>query len=132
MTSETDNGSAETKTAEKPRVTATMATQALKSGAVNVLDQTALTLPGQPPVVAPDKTHWLVQPEMIRKIWIGSIAVLALTVLAQLTFHMHGYFHLEESFGFGAWYGFVACVILVVGSKLLGFILKRPDTYYDD
>ena len=72
----------------------------------------------------PGGDHWLVRPENIRKLWIVFIAV--------LTVVRHPHFAIEEVFGFGAWYGFLACVVLVFFSKALGAILKRPDDYYDD
>ena len=31
-----------------------------------------------------------------------------------------------------AWFGFAACVVLVIGAKAVAIFLKRPDTYYDD
>ena len=74
---------------------------------------------------------WLVRPENIRKLWIWGCAVLALTVLADLVIEHHPHFGLDGTFGFGAWFGFVSCVVLVVGSKLLGVFLKRSDRYYD-
>lgn len=80
----------------------------------------------------PEKDHWLARPENIRKLWVVFIAVLALTVLAELAVVRHPHFEIEEIFGFGAWYGFLACVVLVFFSKALGAILKRPDDYYDD
>jgi hypothetical protein len=79
----------------------------------------------------PDSDHWLVRPDTIRKLWFGSSIVLALTVLADLVVEHHPYFGIDGTFGFGAWFGFVSCVVLVVGSKALGAILKQPDDYYD-
>ncbi len=78
-----------------------------------------------------DSDHWLVRPDTIRNLWIGSSVVLALTVLADLFVEHHPHFGIDGTFGFGAWFGFVACIVLVVGSKALGAILKQPDTYYD-
>ncbi len=75
--------------------------------------------------------HWLVRPKTIRQLWWGGCIILALTVVADLFVHHHPHFGIDGTFGFAAWFGFVACVILVVGSKALGAILKRPDTYYD-
>ncbi|SLN76924.1 hypothetical protein [Oceanibacterium hippocampi] len=77
------------------------------------------------------RKHWLVRRDTIRKIWIGGYALLALTVLAQFLFPVHGHFGIDDSFGFAAWYGFGTCVAMIIGAKLLGFILKRPDDYYD-
>lgn len=85
------------------------------------------------PMKAPDEPeHWLVRKSTIRIIWVVSLVVLAGLTAADLVIHKHGHFELEDTFGFGSWYGFIACVVLVLGSKLLGMILKRPDTYYDD
>ena len=41
-------------------------------------------------------------------------------------------FYVLATAGFGAWFGFVSCVVLVLGSKVLSALLKRPDTYYDN
>lgn len=66
-----------------------------------------------------------------RLLCIVSVVILAITVVAEFFIHRHGLFGIDENFGFNAWYGFVACVGLVAVSRLIGFVLKRPDTYYD-
>ena len=76
--------------------------------------------------------HWLVRPKTIRLLWVVFIAILALTVLAEFAIKSKGHFGLDSSLGFNAWYGFGACVVLIVGSKMLGVMLKRKDTYYED
>ncbi|MDA7947683.1 MAG: hypothetical protein MPJ78_09425 [Hyphomicrobiaceae bacterium] len=76
--------------------------------------------------------HWLVRPKTIRMLWIVFSIILALLVLSDLVVHHHAHFGIDGTFGFYAWYGFLSCVVLVVGSKALGAILKRRDTYYDD
>jgi hypothetical protein len=78
------------------------------------------------------KQHWLYLPATRRKLWIAGIAVLVLTVIAELFIHPHAYFLIAEFFGFFAVYGFLSCVILVVIANLLGWLLKRKDDYYDD
>lgn len=75
--------------------------------------------------------HWLVRPGTIRLLWRGFIAVLAATVAGQLLYPVHGHFELDGSFGFNAWYGFLACAVLILIAKLLGLFLKRDDDYYD-
>jgi UPF0716 family protein affecting phage T7 exclusion len=80
----------------------------------------------------PEADHWLARPRNIRRLWIAFLAILALTVLAELGLERHPHFEFETLFGFGAWYGFLACMVLVFFSKALGAILKRPDGYYDD
>ncbi|MDJ0950721.1 MAG: hypothetical protein QNJ94_17550 [Alphaproteobacteria bacterium] len=76
--------------------------------------------------------HWLVRPDTIRKLWIGSSVVLALLVIADLFVHHHGAFGIDETFGFYAWYGLLTCAAMVFAAKGLGLILKRPDDFYDD
>ena len=84
-----------------------------------------------PRVDTPDN-HWLTRPETIRGIWIGLYAVLAATLLAQLGIKVKGYFGVDGWFGFGAALGFFSCVAMVLVAKVLGFVLKRPEDYYDD
>ncbi len=76
--------------------------------------------------------HWLVRPATIRKLWIGFIAILAAVLASELVFHVHGAFGIDGTFGFSAWYGFGTCVAMVLVAKVLGYVLKRPDTYYED
>ncbi len=76
--------------------------------------------------------HWLTRPDTIRKLWILFAVILAATVLADAFVARHPHFGLDGTFGFGAWFGFLSCVVLVAFAKLLGFVLKRPDTYYND
>ena len=46
--------------------------------------------------------------------------------------HERGHFFWEEMFGFGAVYGFVSCVLIIVVSKALGHLgLMKPEDYYD-
>ena len=75
--------------------------------------------------------HWLLRKDNIRKLWIIFIAILAMTVIAGLFVHQHQSFGIEDSFGFFAWYGFVACVGMIVFAKLLGLFIKRPEDYYE-
>lgn len=77
-----------------------------------------------------DDKHWLVRARTIRLLWLMVGIVLVLTVIAGLFVHQHEHFGIEASFAFYAWYGFGACVAMVVLAKLLGIFLKRPDDYY--
>lgn len=74
--------------------------------------------------------HWLVRPETIRWIWRISIVVLAVTVLLQLVIKIKGYFVIDGWLGFGAAYGFLACLAMVLVAKGLGLVLKRDEDYY--
>jgi hypothetical protein len=75
----------------------------------------------------------LEDPATIRLLWISSLIVLGLLVIADAFVEHHPHFGIDGGFGFHAWYGFVVCAAMVFVSKfLVGFFLKRKDTYYDD
>ena len=76
--------------------------------------------------------HWLARPRTIRRLWQVFIAILALTVIAELAIEAHPHFAVERIFGGYAIYGFAACAALILVAKALGLLLKRPDSYYDD
>lgn len=76
--------------------------------------------------------HWLVRASTIRWLWIISIIVLILTVVAQLFLPVKGYFGFDSWIGFGALYGFLACLAMVLLAKALGYVLKRHENYYLD
>jgi sterol desaturase/sphingolipid hydroxylase (fatty acid hydroxylase superfamily) len=76
--------------------------------------------------------HWLMRSQSISLLWKIFIAILVVTVLAELLIHKHEYFGLDGSFGFSAWYGFLTCTAMVVAAKVLGYVLKRGEDYYDD
>lgn len=82
----------------------------------------------------PDHDTWLERPSTVRGLIIGSLVVLALTIVAELIWVPHPKAHFEGVDGwisFHAVFGFVACVAMVIGSKwIVGAVLKRPDTYY--
>ena len=74
--------------------------------------------------------HWLVRPGTIRWIWRISIAVLAITVLLQFVITIKGYFGVDGWLGFGAAFGFLSCLAMVLVAKGLGVVLKRDEDYY--
>jgi len=76
--------------------------------------------------------HWLVRASTIRCLWGIFIVVLALTVLAQLVVPIKGYFGIDGWLAFGAIYGFLVCLAMVLFAKALGLLLKRPENYYKD
>ena len=73
---------------------------------------------------------WLVRPSSIRLLWRIFWAVLALTVLAHAVVKVKGYFVVDGWYGFGAVFGFLSCLIMVVVAKVLGKVLKRDQDYY--
>lgn len=76
--------------------------------------------------------HWLTRPRSIRILWRVFIAILAATVVAELFVKHESYFGIDGYFAFNAWFGFLACAVLIVFAKGLGALLKRPDDYYDE
>jgi hypothetical protein len=76
--------------------------------------------------------HWLVRSRTLRILWIVFLVVLVLTVLADFFVVPDAHFPIEATFGFNAWYGFLACAALILAAKgIVGSLLKRPDTYYE-
>ena len=76
--------------------------------------------------------HWLTRPATIHKLWLLFAAILATTVLAQFFIEMKPAFELDGTFAFGAWYGFLCCVAMVLAARAVGWWLKRPESYYDN
>lgn len=79
-----------------------------------------------------NKQHWLSKPSNIRKLWLILYISLILSVVAELFIEHKPHFDLDGSFAFSAWFGFISCLLMVIAAKLLGFIIKRKETYYDE
>ena len=75
--------------------------------------------------------HWLVRPQTVRLLRRVLYTVLALSVGAELLIAEHALFAIGGSFAFNAWFGFAACIVLILAAKGLGISIKRADTYYD-
>lgn len=71
------------------------------------------------------------KPKNIRKLWIMLYLVCGLLIIPDLFTHRHAYFGFDSFFGFYALLGFVSCAVLILFSKLLGFVLKVKEGYYD-
>jgi hypothetical protein len=78
----------------------------------------------------PGASHWLDEPRNVKRLWRAFLAVLALSMLAELLLPLHPQFDIESVLGFSAWFGFIACTAMIVVAKALALVLKRPDTYY--
>ena len=75
--------------------------------------------------------HWLARPATIKLLWRVFIVVLVALVLVQAFVYVKGYFGIDGWFGFGAAFGFLSCFAMVVFAKGLGYVLKRPEDYYE-
>ena len=79
----------------------------------------------------PDQTdNWLARPATVKLIWRAFALVLVVTVLAQLAVSVKGYFLVDGWFGFGAVFGFLSCLAMVLVAKCLGYLVKRREKYY--
>ncbi len=74
---------------------------------------------------------WIDDPKNVDRIVYALYAVCALLVVIDPFVHKHGPFEIEHYWGFYAFYGFVACVGLVIAAKMLRVILMKPEDYYD-
>ncbi len=72
------------------------------------------------------------RPTTIKALWIMLYAVCALTIVPELFIERHAYFGIDHFFSFFAILGFVACALLILLAKGLGYILKKNEGYYDE
>jgi hypothetical protein len=83
---------------------------------------------------APDgeKTYFLDKPKnqkLVRTVFYACcVALLAF----DLVYHRHVEREFEGLFGFYAFYGLIACVVLVLTAKEMRKIVMRKEDYYDD
>ena len=75
---------------------------------------------------------WLARPSSIRLLWWVFAAVLILSVAAQLVLSVKGYFRIDGWLGFGAVFGFLSCLAMVLFAKALGAVLKRNEVYFQE
>lgn len=79
---------------------------------------------------------WFDRPESRKLLWRLLWGACAVSVLAELVFvfghHRHDYFGIDGRFGFYAALGFVGCAVMILLARVLGFVLKRPESYYGD
>lgn len=71
------------------------------------------------------------KPENIKNLIRCFYAILILLILLDPFIHKHGEFYWENAIGFFAAYGFVSCVFVITIAKILRFLLKKDEDYYD-
>jgi len=67
----------------------------------------------------------------IKLLWILLYAVCGLLLIPEFFLHREPHFRFDSFWGFFAILGFVTCAILILFSKLIGFVLKVKENYYD-
>jgi hypothetical protein len=83
------------------------------------------------PIEPDEKAYWLDDPANVDRLVRGFYAVCAGLIAIDVLVPKHGPFAIEHWFGFYGWFGFIACVALVLIAKQLRRVLKRPEDYYD-
>lgn len=75
----------------------------------------------------------LARPKTIKWLWVlGLAAIAAITGLSLSVPHHDAKFGIEVTPAFYSWYGFVTCAVIVVFAKfVVGKMLSKKDTYYD-
>jgi len=71
------------------------------------------------------------RPRTIRKLWILLYAVCGLTLITEFFMEREPHFGIDGFFGFYSALGFVACAALILFAKVIGYVLKRKEDYYD-
>lgn len=70
------------------------------------------------------------RPQTRRSLWLLFAAALLLSLLADFFIHPKAHFGIDGSFGFFAWFGFLACLVLIVLGKIVGVFVRREADYY--
>ena len=78
-----------------------------------------------------EKTYWLDDSRNVDRLVHVFYVVCAILIAIDVFVPKHGEFATEHVFAFYAWFGFFACVALVLIAKQLRRILMRPEDYYD-
>ena len=78
-----------------------------------------------------DELHWFDNKRNIKRIIYTIYAICAALFLAEFFYHKHAVFSFDTWFGFYAIYGFIMCVGLVMGAKVIRHLLIRRENYYD-
>jgi len=71
------------------------------------------------------------KPKTIKLLWMVLYAICGLLLIPEFFMHREPHFGMDSFWGFFAILGFIACALLILFSKLLGFVLKVKENYYD-
>lgn len=77
------------------------------------------------------KQNWFYRKSSIKKLYISTLIILGVVLFVEYFIVLHPHFSIEKIFGFHAVFGFLSCIVLIIFAKLLGFLVKRKDDYYD-
>ena len=75
--------------------------------------------------------HWFDNKRNIKRIIYALNVIWAALFLAEFYYDIHAVFSFDTWFGCYAIYGFIMCVGLVIGAKVIRHLLMRRENYYD-
>lgn len=82
--------------------------------------------------MAEEKKYWLDRSDNVTKLYRGLWGIGLFLLIFDLVLHKHEELEFAARFGFYAWFGFVACVVLVLAAKeVLRRLFKRAEDYYE-
>lgn len=79
-----------------------------------------------------EKTHFFDKPENFKRFLRGFYAICVILLCIDFFYHRHVIHSWEGLFGFYAFYGFIACWLLVEAAKVLRWLAMRAPEYYDE
>jgi len=79
-----------------------------------------------------EKSYFFDNPKNLKRLFGTLYVACAVAFGAEFLIHRHVDHPWEGLFGFYAIYGFGACLVLVIVSKILRLLVMRREDYYDD
>jgi uncharacterized membrane protein len=79
-----------------------------------------------------DRKGWLDEPKNRDRLWYTLIALCIVSVLADLFYHKHVHFDVENIPGMYGWWALIACIAMVLVAKVLRATVQRPENYYEE
>ena len=79
-----------------------------------------------------EKVYFFDKPHNVKLVLRIFYAICALLFVVDFVFHRHIIHPWENTWGFYALFGFIACVVLVLVAKEMRKIVMRKEDYYDE
>ena len=93
-------------------------------------DQPA-TLADVPRKAANEAPGWIENQTLITRLKFALIGLTVILFLIDPLVHKHGPFEVEHLWGFYGVYPLIGCAVLLIVARMLAFVLKRSEDYYD-
>jgi uncharacterized membrane protein YhdT len=71
-----------------------------------------------------------ISPAEKKKLWLFLYTILLVVLALDFFYKPYPYFGIDGTPFFFAWFGFISCIAIIIVSKSLNIILKRPENYY--